>query len=112
ISTSVEDNDFSPSENWSAQASLMKVVGSHSMKFGGEFREIRYADVGVQNSQGGYSFTSGFTSSNPQVTDSTTGNPIASFLLCDMSAAQATINAAPYLVWRYPVLCFQDDWKV
>jgi len=29
ISTSVEDNDFSPSENWSAQASLMKVVGSH-----------------------------------------------------------------------------------
>ena len=112
ISTSVEDNDYSPSENISAQASLLKVVGSHSMKFGGEYREIRYADVGVQNSEGSYAFTSGWTSSNPQVTDSTTGNPIASFLLGDLSSAQATINAAPYLVWKYPVAFFQDDWKV
>ena len=46
------------------------------------------------------------------MTDSATGNSIASFLLGDMSAAQATINAAPYLVWRYPVVFFQDDWKV
>ena len=112
ISTSVEDNDFSPSENLSFQASLTKIVGAHSMKFGGEYREVRYADVGVQNSEGSYSFTQGWTSSNPQVTDTTTGNSIASFLLGDMAAAQATINAAPYLTWKYPVLFFQDDWKV
>ncbi len=111
ITTSVEDNDYSPSENLTAQGSLLKVAGSHSMKFGGEYRVIRYADRGVQNSGSSYSFTSGWTSSNPQVTDSTTGNAIASFLLGDMSAAQATINATPYLVWKYPVVFFQDDWK-
>ena len=41
------------------------------MKFGGEYRVIRYADLGVQNGGGSYSFTRGWTSSNPQVTDST-----------------------------------------
>ncbi|HWB87484.1 MAG TPA: carboxypeptidase-like regulatory domain-containing protein [Bryobacteraceae bacterium] len=112
ISTSVEDNDFSPSENISAQASLVKVVGSHSIKFGGEYREVRYADVNVQNSEGKYNFTQAWTSSNPQVTDSASGNAIASFLLGDMASAQATINAAPYLTWKYPVGFFQDDWKV
>jgi hypothetical protein len=29
-----------------------------------------------------------------------------------MSAAQATLNATPYLSWRYPVAYFQDDWKI
>lgn len=112
ISTSVEDNDFSPSENWTAQASLVKIKGTHSLKFGGEFRVHRYADVGVQNGGGRYSFTRGWTSANPQVDDRNTGNSIASFLLGYMSSAQATLNATPYLTWRYPVLYFQDDWKV
>src|SRR5260370_30808001 len=112
IGTSVEDNDLSPSENFSAQGSLLKIVRSHSLKFGGEYRVIRYADVGVQNGEGSYMFTRGWTSSNPQVDDTTTGNAIGSFLLGDMSAAQATINAAPYLTWRYPVVFVQDDWKV
>jgi hypothetical protein len=112
IGTSVNDNDYSPSENWSAQASLLKIVGAHSLKFGAEYRMMRYADVGVQNGGGTYSFTRGWTSSNPQVDDRNTGNAIASFLLGYMNAATAPLNASPYLVWKYPVVYFQDDWKV
>jgi len=29
-----------------------------------------------------------------------------------MSSASATLNATPYLTWRYPVLYFQDDWQL
>jgi hypothetical protein len=111
IGTSVNDNDYSPSENWSAQGSLLKIAGAHFLKFGAEYRMMRYADVGVQNGGGTYSFTRGWTSSNPQVDDRNTGNAIASFLLGDLSAATAPLNASPYLVWKYPVFYFQDDWK-
>ncbi len=24
----------------------------------------------------------------------------------------APLNASPYLIWKYPVIYFQDDWKV
>ncbi len=112
IGTSVNDNDYSPSENWSFQGSVLKIVSTHSLKFGGEYRVMRYSDVGVQNGGGNYSFTRGWTSSNPQVDDRNTGNAIASFLLGDMSSASAPLNASPYLVWKYPVVYFQDDWKV
>ena len=112
IGTSVEDNDYSPSENWSLQASLLKVLGAHTMKFGGEFRMQRYADLGVQNGGGSYTFTRGWTSASAVADNASTGNAIASYLLGYMSAAQATLNATPYLSWRYPVGYFQDDWKV
>jgi Carboxypeptidase regulatory-like domain len=112
IGTSVEDNDYSPSENWTAQASLLKVTGSHSLKFGGEYRVVRYADLGVQNGGGSYSFTRGWTNASALTDNASTGNAIASFLLGYMASAQATLNATPYLTWRYPVVYFQDDWKV
>ena len=54
-----------------------------SVKLGAEYRVQRYADVGVQNGSGSYTFTRGWTSSNPQVDDRNTGNAIASYLLTD-----------------------------
>jgi len=112
IGTSAEDNDYSPSENLTAQASLLKVAGAHSMKMGGEFRDVRLGDIGVQNSEGKYSFTRGWTNASALVDNASTGNAIASFLLGYMASAQATINPQNYLTWHYPVVYFQDDWKV
>ena len=87
-------------------------MGKHSIKLGGEYRVMRYATVGLANVSGTYSFTRGMTASNPQVTDTTSGNAIASFLLGTMSAGSAALNASPYLHWHYPALFWQDDWQV
>lgn len=112
ISTSVNEKDLLPSETWSYQGSLLKIAGAHAMKFGAEYRIQHFADIGRQNGGGTYSFTRGWTSANPQVDDKGTGNAIASFLLGYMNDGSATLNAAPYTSWHYPVLFFQDDWQV
>ena len=112
IQTSTEDQDALASDTITAQANLMKIKGPHSMKFGGEYRIMRYASVGAANVSGTYSFTRGQTSLSPQVDDPNTGNAIASFLLGTMSSGSVNLNATPYLRWHYPVLFFQDDWQV
>ena len=112
IGTSIDEKDVLPSETWTGQASLLRIVGQHSMKFGGEYRIQHFASFGRKNGGGSYSFTRGWTSANPQVDDKGTGNSIASFLLGYMSDASATLNATPYTSWHYPVLFFQDDWQV
>jgi hypothetical protein len=101
-----------PSDTYSGQASLLKIAGQHSMKFGMEYRLMRYASIGRANAMGTYGFTRSWTSSNPQVNDPNGGNAIASFLLGYMNSASAVLNSTPYLSSRYPVLFFHDDWQV
>jgi hypothetical protein len=101
-----------PSESSSVQASLLKIAGSHSMKFGMEYRILHWAAINISNGDASYSFSRSWTSSNPQVTDSAAGNSIASALLGHMSGASATLNVAPYYGWHYPVAYFQDDWQI
>jgi Carboxypeptidase regulatory-like domain len=110
-------NNFSsflgqPSDSYSAQVNLSKNVGSHSTKFGFEYRLLHYGYLSVNGGAGNYSFSRSWTSSNPQVDDPAGGNAIASFLLGYMNSAFATLNVAPYYSWRYPVLFFHDDWQV
>jgi hypothetical protein len=112
INTSIDEKDVLPSETWTAQGSVLKNAGSHSIKAGAEYRVQHFASFGRKNGGGSYSFTRGWTSVNPQVDDKATGNAIASFLLGYMSDGSATLNATPYTTWHYPVLFFQDDWQV
>ena len=101
-----------PSDTFTLQGTLLKIVSKHSIKFGAEYRLMRYASLGRGNGQGAYSFTRSWTSSNPQVNDAGSGNAIASFLLGNMNSASANQNSTPYLSMRYPVLFFHDDWQV
>jgi hypothetical protein len=112
IQTSNDDADLIASDTYSLQASLSKMVGRHSLKMGGEYRILHYANYGLAGVSGIYSFTRGATASNPQVTDTTSGNAIASFLLGTMSSGNVNLNATPYVGWRYPALFLQDDWQV
>jgi hypothetical protein len=82
------------------------------MKSGIEYRLIHFANFARNNVSGTFSFDQNWTSSNPQVTDPAGGNSIASFLLGYMSSASATLNATPYLTWKYPVLFYHDDWQM
>lgn len=111
-STGKQQNDWSPNEDYYSAASLMKIMGRHTVKAGVEVNLERLADAGIQNSQGAYNFTVGFTQANPQVADSTSGNSIASFLLGDMASASANINAEPLVSWHYVAPYVQDDWQV
>lgn len=112
LQTSINEWDIQPSETYTAQAGLTRVAGSHSLKFGVEYRLMHYASLNRGNASGTFDFTRSWTRSNPQVADPEGGNAIASLLLGYMNAASATLNATPYLTWRYPVLYFQDDWQV
>jgi hypothetical protein len=101
-----------PSDTIVFQGTLLKTHGTHSMKFGSEYRIMRHSVFYRDNGAGNYQFTRSWTSSNPQVTDANAGNAIASFLLGDMSSGTVTLNNTPYQSWRYPVVFFHDDWQV
>src|SRR5260370_12107096 len=112
MQTSLGLGESLPSETYTAQGDLLKIIGKHSMKFGGEYRLMQHATFALGNGQGTYGFTRSWTSSNPQVDDPNSGNAIASFLLGDMNSASASLNSRPYLSSRYPVLFFHDDWQL
>ncbi len=103
--------DINPSETYTAQAGLVKILGKQSIKFGGEYRLMHYANIGRNNASGTFSFTRSWTGKTTQVNDPNSGNSIASFLLGYMNSATATLSATPYLSWRYPVAYFQHDWQ-
>ncbi len=112
LQTGNNETAILPSETWAGQASILRNMGPHSMKFGAEFRLMRFASIGRSNGQGTYGFTRSWTSSNPQINDANTGNAIASFLLGTMNSASAVINSTPYLSSHYPVVFLQDDWQL
>ena len=112
LSTGRNEGNINSNVNYTAQAGVVKIVGSHSMKFGFEYRMLRAASVIRANAQGTYNFSRSWTSLTPQVDDPASGNAIASFLLGTMSGASTAINVAPYWSWNYPVVYFQDDWQV
>ncbi|MBL8215822.1 MAG: carboxypeptidase regulatory-like domain-containing protein [Bryobacterales bacterium] len=112
LQTGNNETAILPSETFSAQANMLHTIGTHSFKYGFEYRHMRYASIGRANGQGTYGFTRSWTSSNPQINDANGGNAIASFLLGYMNSASAVLNSTPYLVSRYPVLFFHDDWQV
>lgn len=104
--------NITPTDTWAFQASLLKILGSHSLKLGTEIRLVRFGDAVRINSSGRYDFDEGWTRSNPQVPDPASGNSIASFLLGTMASGSANINAAPYVSWLSPTFYLQDDWQL
>ena len=61
---------------------------------------------------GNFAFNGGFTQRNPQTSDSTSGNSIASFLLGDVASGNTDINAQSSAVFRTYGLYIQDNFTV
>ncbi len=112
MQTGINEWDIIPSETYSAQAGLNHTLGRHTLKYGFEFRLMHYANFARANAAGTFAFTRSVTSLTGDITDPNSGNAIASFLLGYLSSASATLNATPYISWRYPVLYIQEDWRV
>jgi hypothetical protein len=99
------------SDTWSVGETLSKVIGEHSLKFGGEARLM----LNNQSSLTGFasiSFSPGFTQANPLVSSASSGDGFASFLLGYPSSLSSDYYNLPAQGQRYYGLFFQDDWRL
>lgn len=107
------DHRWNPFMTYSATASLAKVRGAHSFKFGFEGRLIR-VNVWEARAAGSFSFTAGFTQGpNPNSASSTAGNGAASLLLGTPGSGnliQAWKNVASQSLYYAGYV--QDDWRI
>lgn len=101
-----------PRNVWSTSGVVYFQHGRHSMKFGGEVRNLHFNEG--QNSQpdGTFTFNRGFTQGpTPTTASSTSGYGLASFLLG--AAASGQINQLEKISTQglYDALYAQDDWR-
>ena len=99
------------SRSFSGTAS--KFLGRHTLKFGGDFRSISVAGEG-SITDGGYSFTNGFTSAENAAgtTILGTGASLASLLLGYPSSGSAVTTVALANRVHYYGVFVQDDFRV
>ena len=107
-------NEHDVSDRYEGKVNLSKIIGNHTLKFGGMYGVGKYSTTVYDNSTGSYTSSTAFTQGpDPLVSSPTAGFGFASFLLGTMSAGTQNvtdINAnytAPYFG-----LYVQDDYKL
>jgi hypothetical protein len=95
----------------SVNAGIIKQIGKHSLKAGGEYRSIHNAS---QTSQGpsSFGFTSGFTSQTPTKTVLGTGGGLTSMLLGDPGSGSITLGTFFNDYVHYSAFYIQDDYRI
>ena len=94
-------------------ATLTRIAGKHTIKFGGEFLRLTDNYVQTNTPTGLFNFDNGFTRNNavsPTTASDTTG--LASFLLGYASGGSASSPAFVAAQQLYPALFGSDDWHV
>jgi hypothetical protein len=111
-------NDWLPTKEynnvWDFIQNVALTKGSHSMKFGAEFRPIRFPFFQVPYPHGELNFNQNETAfpSTVNSINSVTGDPFASFLLGAINGGQiSTTNFISSTKQAYAFYA-QDDWKV
>ena len=100
-----------------ANIGIARFKGRHSLKYGFDFRHVGAFYFPQGQGSGTFSFGSGFTSLDPQITAATsdpnvTGNGFASFLL-GLPTTVAMTNASPLDgYFRYYAGYLQDDFRL
>ncbi len=84
--------------------------GTHSFKFGGEWRLNEHNSIVNGNSMGVFSFTSAYTA-NPSAL-STTGDSFASFLLGGYNTVSSSGPLVYNVRWSYGGIYAQDQWRI
>jgi hypothetical protein len=98
--------------SWGERGSLTWVKGSHTFKFGADFR-VQQMNMVFENAfEPLFNFTNQFTAINPLSLNSASGVPMASFMLGDVSTASAAKSPAFADQRQYLAFFAQDDWKV
>jgi|GEM_PF-216261 len=92
-------------------ASIVKIIGGHSIKVGGEFRELRLNFYQYTYPSGTFTADDSWTRQYPQTQDST-GFSVASLLLGLPSGGDLSNDPKVISTSQYVALYAQDDWKV
>jgi hypothetical protein len=112
---------INPTEiNWksdSVNATLSKIVGSHTFKFGGDWRKMGVDTYIPGDGAGYFEFEKDMTSSDGSITSTTNGNAFASFLLGFPSArtdreTRISVSTPLNLFTHYFGGYAQDDWRI
>ena len=112
-------NDWLPTKEynnvWDFIQNVAVTKGTHSMKFGAEFRPIQFPFFQVPYPHGEMNFSTNetsFPSTTGPLTNANTGDPVASFLLGSLNGGQiSTTNFISSTKKAYAFYA-QDDWKV
>ena len=88
-------------------------LGKHSWKFGGEFRRVRYNQIGGVVTRGRFAFDGRYTQQPLAPAAQRGGAAFADFLLGDFNRAEGQVGA-PIANFRsnYFALYLQDNWKI
>jgi len=97
---------------WGERASITWVKGSHSFKFGADFRVQQMNQLFENSFLPAFNFTNQMTALNPLSLNANSGVPMASFMLGYVSTASAAKSPAFANQRRYLAVFVQDDWKV
>ncbi len=96
----------------SINGSLVKIAGGHTLKFGGEFRNLRLNFYQYTYPSGTFSSDDSWTRQFPATSDGSTGYSIASLLLGLPSSGDITNDPKYITTSQYVAFYGQDDWKV
>ncbi len=108
FSVSQTGNPF-PDDTWSLTGTVSRIMGKHLVKMGWDFRYMRSLDDGYFT--GNFNFT-GDATNDPQ-NMSTTGQPLASYLLGLPNSALRNVGQTAAIMRKHDYSGFvQDDWKV
>lgn len=109
-------NDWLPSKEYSNVWDFIQNVainrGAHALKFGAEYRTIKFPFFQVPYPHGEMNFLRNGTSAPSTALNSTTGDAMASLLLGVVDNGQISTNnfiSSEKLAWAFYA---QDDWKV
>ena len=93
-------------------ASVSKLVGSHTLKSGGEYRLIGMKLFARGQPSGNFDFTPGFTRGPNPLVGGTTAHALASFLLGYPATGDITVAAPSDFYIHYYAGYAQDDYRV
>lgn len=93
-------------------ASVSKLFGSHTFKFGGDYRMIGMKLVARGQPSGNFDFTPGFTRGPNPLVGGTTAHALASFLLGYPASGDITVGTPSNFFINYYAGYAQDDYRV
>ncbi len=98
--------------SWEQRGAMTWIRGSHSLKFGVDFRIQQMNQFQSNSLEPNFNFSNQMTAINPQSLDNASGIPLASFLLGYPANASVAKGQRLANERRYLAFFFQDDWKV
>lgn len=98
-------------DNDRAEATLTKIIGSHTLKFGGEYLRMTHNYGQTNTPTGIFNFDPGFTAANANNTAGS-GLGFATFLLGYPDGGSANSVALVAAEQLYPALFVNDEWHV